>query len=651
MTSMNSRARNTLAISPAADERTIAAFVKTTAVLAALAAIQPQASAADKERQNVTGTVVKAADGTPVAGATVYLLTRTLTLPHPSVQTRSDAAGRFTFEGVLPGSYRLFAESGNQISSRQSGASSTAQSLRLKAEQVTVSSNEVPRPMTLRLVEGCRFRVSVKRAADNRPIANAKIRFPWGEIDRHYETDSNGVVMIEGLRSEELVFQVRADGYALGEKRLEATQSGTTTDLSFSLGPGGAVEGTVHDVDGRPLFNVRVGATAKRTPAELHIGNSKTDGKGRFKIENVPTGETIELSIYQRGYLPKRQSFTLKPDQKVLPVDLVLEHQPKGGSVLVTVTGPDGKPVANARLVNPGTSSAWRRYGRTDDRGECQLDDVYNIFGRHELGVTAKGFAPRQLSFDPGPPGKPSRLQVALEAGHRIHGRVALGAGRFAAGVWVFYNHGEQGGGDLIGGRVDAGADGRFAIDSLPKGCTFTIYSPKGYAPFKDQSLPLDTESEVLVTLEAASIVRGRVVDTVTGKPVVPYRIRIMIAHDRRPGEPAPGMLTQLIQEGLIITKSDGEFEFGDFPRGTPLRLMVTAEGYQDRAVDRLIALPSDEFKPIEIRILKLDPATVRSVSGRLTNADGKPVAGRRSVCGPPRPRRAISRRSPSTGQ
>jgi hypothetical protein len=194
--------------------------------------------------------------------------------------------------------------------------------------------------------------------------------------------------------------------------------------------------------------------------------------------------------------------------------------------------------------------------------------------------------------------------------------------------VWVFYNHGEQGGGDLTGGRVEAGPDGRFVIDSLPKGCTFTIYSPKGYAPFKDQSLPLDTESEVLVTLEAASIVRGRVVDTVTRKSVVPYRIRIMISNDRRPDEPAPGMFTTLIQEGLIITKSDGEFEFGDFPRGTPLRLMVTADGYQERAVDRVIALPNDEFKPIEIRILKRDPATVRTVLGRLTNADGKPVAG-----------------------
>jgi 5-hydroxyisourate hydrolase-like protein (transthyretin family) len=153
-------------------------LVSAATVLATLVALQTQASGADKDGKKLSGTVVKAADGSPGAGATVYLLRRTSTLPHPSSQTRSDTAGRFTFEDVQPGTYRLFAESGNQISSRQWGASSSAQSLRLKAEQVTVSSNEVPRPMTLRLVEGCRFRVSVKRAADNRPIANAKIQFP-----------------------------------------------------------------------------------------------------------------------------------------------------------------------------------------------------------------------------------------------------------------------------------------------------------------------------------------------------------------------------------------------------------------------------------------------------------------------------------------
>ena len=110
-------------------------------------------------------------------------------------------------------------------------------------------------------------------------------------------------------------------------------------------------------------------------------------------------------------------------------------------------------------------------------------------------------------------------------------------------------------------------------------------------------------------------------------------------------------MPSQLVDEGLIITKGDGEFQFGDFPRGTPLRLMVTAEGYQERAVDRVIALPNDEFKPLDIRILKLDPSMVRSVSGRLTDADGKPVAGRRSVYGPRRWPQTTVRGFPLTGR
>lgn len=206
-------------------------------------------------------------------------------------------------------------------------------------------SSEPPSPVTLRLVDGCRFRVIVKRVADNRPIANAKVGFGWADIDRHYDTDSNGVVMIEGVRSEQQVVQVRADGYAFGEKTLAATEPGTTTDVSFSLGPGAEVQGTVRDVDGRPLFNVRVGATAKRMPAELHIGTSKTDGKGRFKIENVPTGEPIELSVSQKDYLRKEQPVTLKPDQKVLTVDLVLDAGPRADRFWSPSRAPTASPL------------------------------------------------------------------------------------------------------------------------------------------------------------------------------------------------------------------------------------------------------------------------------------------------------------------
>jgi Carboxypeptidase regulatory-like domain len=573
-----------------------------------------QASTSAEKGQTLRGTIVKAADGSPVAGATVYLSTgRTF---NRAKEARTDAAGRFEFGSLDAGKYSLFSQAGNLISHLQ----------RFESEAVTVKAGEPPPPVTLRLAEGCRFRITVKRASDGRPIAGAKIDFRWPAVKQQFQTDANGVALIEGVRPTEQVFRVRAEGFALDEKTLAAAQPGKTSELTFVLGPGGRIEGIIHDTDGRPLFGVGISGRVKRSPADLEVLYMKTDGKGRFAFDNVPFGETVELFCSQRNYLRKEQTVLLGAGQKVLTVDVVLRPRPKGGSVLVTVVGPDGKPVPNARLVNPGESSALRRYGRTDDNGQFQLDDVYDIFGRHELGVTAKGFAPQQLSFDPGPPGKPSQLKVTLEPGHRIHGRVVLGPNRYGADLRVFYGGGEHG--ELIGGDLKTDADGRFSIDSLPKACTFTVYSPPGYAPFHAQALPLDGEAEVTVQLQEAALVRGRVIDALSRQPAVPYRIRIMISHDHRPGEPAPGMWSSLIEEGRVITKSDGEFEFGDFPSGTPLRLMVTADGYQANAVDRVVALPRGEFKPIEIRLLKLDPGALRAFAGRLMDAEGKPVAG-----------------------
>jgi Carboxypeptidase regulatory-like domain len=573
-----------------------------------------QTSRSSEDGQTLRGTVVKAADGSPVAGATVYFSTGRVI--NRAKEARTDTGGKFEFGRVVPGKYWLFAQAGNLISNLK----------RFDSEPVTVKAGEAPPSIILRLAEGCRFRVTVKRASDGQPIAGAKIDFRWPNVKREFRTDASGVALLEGVRPTEQVLRARADSFAVDEKTLAAAQPGKTTELTFVLGPGGRIEGTIHDNEGRPLFNAGISGRVKRSPADLELLYVKTDGKGRFAFDNVPIGETVELHSSQRDYLRKEQTVMLSDGQKLLTVDVVLQHRPKGGSVLVTVVGPDDKPVPNARLVNPGDSSALRRYGRTDDNGQGQLDDVYDIFGRHDLGVTAKGFAPRELPFEPGPPGKPSQLKVMLETGHRIRGRVVLGPNRYGAGLRVFYAGGEHG--ELLGGDVTTDADGRFAIDSLPKACTFTVYSPPSYAPFHEQTLPLDGPDEVLVRLDGAALVRGHVVDALSRQPAVPYRIRIMISHDHRPGEPAPGMLTSLIEEGRVITKSDGEFEFGDFPRGTPLRLMVTADGYEAKAVERAVALPPNEFKPIEIRLLKLDPGALRTFDGRLVNADGKPVAG-----------------------
>ena len=133
-----------------------------------------RASTSAEKGQMLRGTVVKAADGSPVVEATVYLATgRTF---NRAKEARTDAAGRFAFG---PGRCReIFA----LCPVRQPDLASAAARVRASHRQ----GREAPPPVTLRLAEGCRFRITVKRASDGRPIAGAKIDFRWPDIKRQY---------------------------------------------------------------------------------------------------------------------------------------------------------------------------------------------------------------------------------------------------------------------------------------------------------------------------------------------------------------------------------------------------------------------------------------------------------------------------------
>jgi hypothetical protein len=101
-----------------------------------------------------------------------------------------------------------------------------------------------------------------------------------------------------------------------------------------------------------------------------------------------------------------------------------------------------------------------------------------------------------------------------------------------------------------------------------------------------------------------------------------------MGSHNHRQNEPWPLLTTQLGQEGRVILEPGGQFEFGNLPPGAPLYLMISAKGYVDQSLDRVIALPDNRFKPLEVRLKKIDPRDFRTVTGRLVMPEGKPVAG-----------------------
>ena len=222
-----------------------------------------------------------------------------------------------------------------------------------------------------------------------------------------------------------------------------------------------------------------------------------------------------------------------------MTADFAFDKQPETGSILVHVTGPDHQPIAGARLSNRGIGPQLCREGTTDANGDCRIDDVASLFGRYLVAVRAKGFAPDIRDFKAGTAARPNRIEIELEKGHTLRARVMLTTGRPAVNARVIFDSGENPW--SCGGEARTDLNGRVALDGLCRGLPaghdkedslFTagpVHDRPGrrICPPQRRSAPLDRGTEITVTLDTAAVVKGRVVDDATGKPVVPCRIRM----------------------------------------------------------------------------------------------------------------------------
>ncbi len=271
-----------------------------------------------------------------------------------------------------------------------------------------------------------------------------------------------------------------------------------------------------------------------------------------------------------------QKTVLLRADEKNVTADFAFDKQPETGSILVHVTGPDHQPIAGARLSNRGIGPQLCREGTTDANGDCRIDDVVSLFGRYLLAVRAKGFAPDIRDFKAGTAAKPNRIEIELEKGHTLRARVMLTNGRPAVNAQVIFDSGENPW--SCGGEARTDLNGRVALDGLCRGLPaghdkedslsprglFTIDQVAGFAPLCDVPLPLDRDTEITVTLDTAAVVKGRVVDDASGRPVVPCRIRVEASP--RVGEPRAQFDARLAKDGQLQIRSDGRFEFGSQP-------------------------------------------------------------------------------------
>ena len=210
--------------------------------------------------------------------------------------------------------------------------------------------------------------------------------------------------------------------------------------------------------------------------------------------------------------------------------------------------------------------------------------------------------------------GEETPLEIALQPGLILAGRVVDAAGKPAAGARLFARWGHGFG----WAQATAADDGTFRLRGLPDG-EVTVTASRGEdalllpATFKP---PFPTEARLEIGPRPQIAIVGRVVDD-TGRPAagVPVRLQRMRADDEyRSGFDA----------GAAATDKDGRFRFAGLDIAFRYFAGVASEDYRIRGGGQPTADAGPERRLTDLVVIAFD----QCVAGRVRNARGQPVPG-----------------------
>jgi hypothetical protein len=569
----------------------------------------------------VTGSIVMP-DGSPTSGATVFLLEsngRSFRLPTHPLRTKTQPDGTFQFDNVPVGRHRLWAETAQ--------FTTLVEKLRGTIIQVEAEPPSEPSEIELNLHPGCGYDVAVHDAETGQPIPDARISFGWTDIDREYVTDENGIAKPRNLAMSDWYFIAQADGYATKFLKTSKQELGTVLPLRFDLDRGGKLVGILRDGDEQPVADTKVSISATSRGMEPGYGSTVTNAAGEFSFDGLPLDKTFRLFASKDGYLRANHECTVTSAEGSTQADFVMLKRPYGGDVRVTVLDEDGEPLPAAKLTNQGNSTADVLSGETDDDGVCLLQNLYTRYTGCQVTVKADGYIAEQHDVEPGTIESPAQLTVSLQRGKTLRGKVILPSGAPAPKLTVYYDGGENPFNGL-GGRVETDADGKFEIRGLEFQTTLTLSTPSKYAPVRNLLVQVIDE-EFELPLQAAGVLIARAVDAGTNAPIASFNVKLGFCEDRRAGDPRPGGIpSSLTRQGENIQGTKKEFRLSGQTPGTPYKLIVSADGYETKIVDRVEVQSAEVAKTLDVPLKRLRAEDYHSVAGQLLDAEGNPIAG-----------------------
>jgi protocatechuate 3,4-dioxygenase beta subunit len=462
----------------------------------------------------ITGRVVQAPSGRPVAGALVW------TGEHPtSAPARTDDEGRFRLLAAADETIRL----------------SAAATGFLALDRQPLPRRAGPLETTLRLRPAARL---VGRVVDSRgvPVAGASLdALPGG---RTVWSRPDGRFRLSGLLPRGTYeLSVSKTGFPPTREPARTGAAGEEpAPLRIVLGENQRARGRVLDREGRPVAGAELTLATQSEDlwGEEPTGVATSDARGAFELRDLAPGRFV-LHAAHPGFAPTRRA-DIEIGSGPAAADLGVVVLESGAALEGVVTDHGGSPIAGARVqlnapliplraeIGIADDPALQTFATADSDGHFRFADLPHG-AQFDLTVEHPGYAPAQLARVAAP--TPEPLRIKLGVGRSLAGRVVGPRGEPVPGARVVPSEKVGPGGFRVIGLAHADARGAFRLVELAPGTVHLEISADGYRTRRTEGIPIleDRDVEGLeLTLEQGASLAGRVLDA-RGDPVAGARV------------------------------------------------------------------------------------------------------------------------------
>jgi protocatechuate 3,4-dioxygenase beta subunit len=526
--------------------------------------------------------------GAPVAGAQVTIDSR------PARTVTSEDDGSFVLDGLLGRTYELVATHGE-----------------FAAGPVATRVTEATGPIVLRLVRGATVDVSVTAAGA--PVAGAQVELD-GSADRRAETDAAGVARFRGLPSGGYRVGASSPGHARASTWLRVGSGPHSVKLALSRGA--ELSGRVVDAAGAPVAGANVSFAGVSDWGQQNGDASATGADGTFRVV-APAG-SFRFSAHHAAHAPGTSEVVTHDG--VTPrggIEIRLEAGAALAGVVVDRAGA-AVPWARVRAAVAVAGFSWGRTRETTADG----DGVFRLEALPRAAidvVAANELATSETARVDLAQGDRGDVRLALDLDGAIAGIVVDGAGRPVEGAQVHADHD-----DAVDRKDGHLRDTELALTDSGGAFAFHGLRPGAY------ELRATRSQGQLESLLLAKEVKANAGDTAV--KIVLHTGGSIAGTVRFADGRTPPMFTVSLGvwgSAIPVAHPDGKFDVRDLPPRT-YEVTIRGPGFTERILSS-VAITAD--KAVDLGTIVVERG--RSISGRVVDASGNPVANATVVAGP----------------